>query len=207
MLQTDFEDLKIEPPKKVTALNLSKGERYLTGPTPASNFSSADSDGTVNMTTDEVRKWRHVVVNVLDSGNTDVRSAPILSARNAVSVLNDLSPGGALMQAARQESLAEHYPEAVQRDLRLLYGSLSELLRHFWGCFVPTPPTTPAMQEKATKTYDTLTKFQHVKLRPFENELARNFSSGPKITNHINQMLSAASRKFTAWQQMITKIR
>ncbi len=191
----------------MTALNLSKGERYLTGPTPASNLTNAELDSNLRLTPDEVRKWRHMLVNVLDSGNTDVRSAPILSARNAVSVLNDLSPGGALMQAARQESLAEHYPEAVQRDLRLLYGSLSELLRHFWGCFVPTPPTTTAMQEKANKTYDTLIKFQHVKLRPFENDLARNFSSGPKITNHINQMLSAASRKFSAWQQMISKLR
>jgi transcription initiation factor TFIIH subunit 1 len=75
------------------------------------------------------------------------------------------------MQGSQQQSLAEHYPESVQRDLRQLYGSLSELLRHFWSCFVPTPPTTPALQEKAVKTFDTLNKFQQVKLRPFENEL------------------------------------
>jgi hypothetical protein len=61
--------------------------------------------------------------------------------------------------------------DSLNRLQRQLYGSLSELLRHFWSCFVPTPPTTPAMQEKAVKTFETLNKFQHVKLRPFENEL------------------------------------
>lgn len=118
------------------------------------------------------RRWRQVLSGELsDRTSCDVRGEPVLTPRNAVSVLNDLSPGGALMQGSRQEALAEHYPESVHRDLRQLYGSLSELLRHFWSCFVPMPPTTPAMQEKASKTYDTLTKFQMVKLRPFENEL------------------------------------
>ena len=118
------------------------------------------------------RRWRQGLAAEL-SGRVecDVRGEPLLTPRNAVSVLNDLSPGGALMQVSRQELLAEHYPESVQRDLKQLYGSLSELLRHFWSCFVPTPPTTPAMQEKAAKTFDTLDKFHKLKLRPFENEL------------------------------------
>jgi hypothetical protein len=55
--------------------------------------------------------------NLSSRADCDVRNEPVLTARNAVSVLNDLSPGGALMQGSRQESLAEHYPEAVQRDL------------------------------------------------------------------------------------------
>ena len=154
------------------------------------------------------RQWRQGLVGELSSRrDCDTRSAPSLTARNAVSVLNDLSPGGALMQGSRQESLAEHYPESVTRDLRQLYGSLSELVRHFWSCFVPTPPTTPQMQEKAIKTFDTLNKFQQVKLRPFENELVRTYSSGPKITSHLNQMLDSASRKFTTWQQKMPKLR
>ena len=74
----------------------------------------------------------------------------ILSARTAVSALNDLSPGGALMKAARQELLAGQYPESVQQDLKILYGSVSELLRHFWACF---PPTTTQLQEKAIKMH------------------------------------------------------
>ena len=63
------------------------------------------------------------------------------------------------------------------------------------------PPTTPAMTEKANKMHDTLRKFEMVKLRPFENELARQYSSGPNITVHIHQMLEAAYRKFQTWQK------
>ena len=123
------------------------------------------------------RRWRQGLAgNLSNRTSCDIRGEPVLTARNAVSVLNDLSPGGALMQTSRQEALAEHYPESVHRDLRQLYGSLSELLRHFWSCFVPTPPTTTALQEKATKMFETLTKFQMVKLRPFENELVGKLS-------------------------------
>ena len=104
----------------------------------------------------------------------------VLTARSAVSALNDLSPGGALMKGARQELMAEQYPDSVLKDLKLLYGSLSELLRHFWACF---PPTTPQLQEKLVKMNDTLKKFQHVKVRPFENELLRTYTSGENISN------------------------
>ena len=104
------------------------------------------------------------------------------------------------MKAARQELLAGQYPDSVQQDLKILYGSLSELLRHFWACF---PPTTPSLQEKAIKMHDTLQKYQAKKLRPFENELVRQYSSGPKITVHLNRMLAAAERKFSTWQQKL----
>ena len=67
--------------------------------------------------------------------------------------------------------------------------------------FLPMPPTTPAATEKSNKMHDTLRKFEQVKLRPFENELARQYSSGPNITMHIHQMLEAAYRKFTTWQK------
>lgn len=80
-----------------------------------------------------------------------------------------------------------------------LYGSLSELLRHFWACF---PPTTSELQEKADKMLETLKKFQGVKLKPFENELARNYSSmSSPLTSHLNQMLDSAFRKHAAWKQ------
>ena len=87
---------------------------------------------------------------------------------------------------------------SIQQDLKLLYGSLSELLRHFWACF---PPTTPQLQDKLAKMHDTLKKFQHVKVRPFENGLLRTYTSGPKITLHLNQMLALADKKYTNWQQ------
>ena len=49
------------------------------------------------------------------------------------------------MQTSRGSDLADSCPESVSTDLRALYSSICELLRHFWACF---PPTTPALQEK-----------------------------------------------------------
>ena len=42
--------------------------------------------------------------------------------------------------------------------------------RHFWDAF---PPTTPELAEKAKKMFETLQKFQSVKVRPFETEVER----------------------------------
>lgn len=105
------------------------------------------------------------------------------------------------MKSSTQESLAEQYPSSVHQDLKQLYSALSELLRHFWACFSPKPPSSTQMVSKAEKMRETLHKFQMVKLRQFENELARQYSSGPNITLHLNQMLAAAYRKFDTWKK------
>ena len=198
--KTEYEDLDKEPEKKTATLNLAKADRYLCGPTTISSTSSLNSgsSGQADLSPQAVIQWRQNLTSELQSWSIQGDCKDILTARTAVSALNDLSPGGALMKAARQELLAGQYPESVQQDLKLLYGSLSELLRHFWACF---PPTTPQLEEKAIKMHDTLQKYQHKKLRPFENELIRQYSSGPKITVHLNRMLEAAERKFSTWQQ------
>lgn len=193
--KTRYDDLDQEPPAKKSALNLSKTDRYLNGPTP-----SSISANTLNMdlNIDDVNNWKRGFLGSLTRWSLEGDCKGVLSARSAVSALNDLSPGGALMKGARQELMAEQYPESVLKDLKLLYGSLSELLRHFWACF---PPTTPQLQEKVGKMHETLKKFQQVKVRPFENELLRQYTSGPRITNHLNQMLAIAEKKYTTWQQ------
>ena len=199
--KTEYEDLEQEPVKKTAALNLAKIDRYLSGPTTVSSSSSSlpgVSSGQSDLSPQSIMQWRQTLAEELQNWSTQGDCKEILSARTAVSALNDLSPGGALMKAARQELLAGQYPESVQQDLKILYGSLSELLRHFWVCF---PPTTTQLQEKAIKMHDTLQKYQAKKLRPFENELVRQYSSGPKITVHLNRMLEAAERKFSTWQQ------
>jgi hypothetical protein len=54
--QTDYEDLKEQPPEKKSALKLAKGERYLTGPTPvASNLTSGSDNDVPYLPPDEVR--------------------------------------------------------------------------------------------------------------------------------------------------------
>jgi len=192
--KTRYDDLDREPPQKKAALNLSKTDRYLNGPTPATSLNVSALD----LNIDDVNNWKRGFLGSLARWRHEGDCREVLSARSAVSALNDLSPGGALMKGARQELMAEQYPDSVIKDLKLLYGSLSELLRHFWACF---PPTTPQLQEKVGKMHDTLKKFQQVKVRSFENELVRQYTSGPRITNHLNQLLAVADKKFNTWQQ------
>ena len=43
-----------------------------------------------------------------------------------------------MMVGSRQDQLAEQCPLSVQADLRHLYSSVCELIRHFWDAFPPT---------------------------------------------------------------------
>ncbi len=169
--------------------------RYLIGPTPSTSNSNEPQ-----FSLNDIQQWRQNMMQTMTMLRRD-NCRNVLSARNAVSVLNDLSPGGALMKSSTQEMLAEQYPSVIHQDLKHLYVSVSELLRHFWACFTPMPPTSSQLIEKVKKTHETLKKFELVKLRPFEHELARQYSSGPNITMHIRQMLDAAYRKFEAWMK------
>ncbi len=189
--KTDYEDLEAPPAKKQAPLNLAKVERYLNGPTPASGSTDYLNMSDVSASRDTLRQL------LGDWEQSNCQSA--LSSACAVSALVDLSPGGSLMKTSRGDALVGQCPDAVRNDLRQLYGSLSELLRHFWACF---PPTTPDLQQKADKMLETLNKFQAVKLKPFENELARNYSSlNSPLTVHLNQLLEAAFRKHATWKQ------
>lgn len=192
---TEYEDLDEGPARKAPTLNITKSERYFIGPTPSSSHSNE-----AQFSMQEIQGWRQNLMQSVQMLRRD-NCRHVLSARSAVSVLNDLSPGGALMKSSTQETLAEQYPAVIHQDLKSLYASLSELLRHFWACFSPMPPTTSQLIEKANKMHETLRKFENVKLRPFENELARQYSSGPNITMHIHQMLEAAYRKFQTWKK------
>jgi len=186
--KTDYNDLGEQEQKKPFQLNLTRVDRYLTGPTPA-----ASQD---YLTSDELRYSRANLQSEL-SAWAETRNTGDMSSSAAVSVLGDLSPGGAMMVADRQEALAEQCPLSVQNDLRQLYVSLSELIRHFWAAF---PPTTPQLQEKAKKMHETLHKFQAMKVRPFETELDRRYAvGGGHLTRHINAMLEAADAKFRTW--------
>ena len=203
--KTEYEDLAKEPEKKTSSLSLAKVDRYQliqhSTSSPAAGASLSNQIPS-DISPQGIMQWRQNLAVELGQWSSQGNCKDITSARTAVSALNDLSPGGALMKTARQELLAEQYPESVLQDLKILYGSLSALLRHFWACF---PPTTPQLQEKAVKMHDTLKKYQAAKLNPFENELIRNYSTGPRITTHINRMLDAADRKFSTWQQRMSK--
>jgi len=186
--KSSFDDLEAPDNKKPSSLTLSRLERYFTGPTPAASQDYLTQDelqkSSVNLQ-QELRAW------------TEKRNPAVLSSSAAVSVLGDLSPGGSMMVGSRQDLLAEQCPLSVQADLRHLYSSVCELIRHFWDAF---PPTNPELAEKAKKMYETLQKFQAVKVRPFETEVERRYSAGGgHITQHINMMLESAYKKYTTW--------
>lgn len=47
----------------------------------------------------------------------------------------------------------------MQKELKQLYASLSEILRHFWAAF---PPSSPQLVEKTNRMIDALHRFSQV---------------------------------------------
>ena len=61
---------------------------------------------------------------------------------------------------------------------------------------------------KPDKSLETLKGFHELKLKPFEHQLARNYSGSgmnSPLTSHLNQMLEAAYRKHETWKQKKVK--
>lgn len=125
-------------------------------------------------------------------------SNQVIEPSAAVNTLGLLTPGGSLMKGISDESasLAQLVPVTVEKDLRQLYISLGELLRHFWSCF---PVTTPALEDKLMKTHESLRKFQNAKIKPFEDQIIINHGQLNQLTNHLNLMLHTAYNKFSVW--------
>lgn len=63
-------------------------------------------------------------------------------------------------------------PPDIEKEIRNLYLSLLELLKHFWKCF---PPTTPQLEAQAIRMHETLQRFSMAKLKPFEVSAGRRF--------------------------------
>ena len=61
-------------------------------------------------------------------------------------------------------SVEQISPE-LQRELAGVYGSASELLRHFWACF---PPRTPTLVAKLHTLHQTLHSYHQSTLKPFQ---------------------------------------
>merc|ERR1719219_3245779 len=146
-----YDDLEAPEAKRAAPLTLSKLERYFSGPT---TVASQDY-----LTQDELTKSRTALQQELKVWAAQ-RNPNVLSSSAAVSVLGDLSPGGAMMVGSHHDLLAEQCPLSVQSELRQLYISITELIRHFWDAF---PPNTPELAEKARKMLETLKKFQAMK--------------------------------------------
>lgn len=178
---------------KTQQLNLAKVERYLHGPVPIAGEPQEEAQElNLNMT-------QYQICQDSESWGQRTPHKVLVSATAAVNALGELSPGGALMRGFQEQSLAQLVPPDVEKELRSIYLSLSELLRHFWRSF---PPTTPELEARAVRMHESLQRFQMAKITPFEDRVMRELSPlGNTLTQHLNQLLQAAARKFATWQE------
>lgn len=164
-------------------VRLGQGERHQRGPTTGDSSATPEAHVAPSVLQRELSQWN-------PSGQG------ILPASAALSVLGELSPGGALMKNAQQVPLKDTVSMDVQQDLRSIYTAQFELLRHFWTCF---PSTSAQLEEKAINMRSTLERFQYAQLQPFRDKLLREHHA-PDLAGHLDDLLQAAYTKFSSWQ-------
>ncbi|XP_026291507.1 general transcription factor IIH subunit 1 isoform X1 [Frankliniella occidentalis] len=176
-------------------LNFGQVEGYLQGSTPQSAYSTEayhSSQADPKLRRDEFRKELSLWYTSHGGQSTLVRPAA------AVSALGELTPGGELMKGFIAESQAQLVPSDLQLELRNLYISMCELLRHFYACF---PPTNPQLEEKVVKMYEAINRFHATRLTPFEDRVRAEFSPiRHHLTSHLHQLIAAAYRRFDTWK-------
>ncbi|CAH0393714.1 unnamed protein product [Bemisia tabaci] len=135
----------------------------------------------------ELEKWKYHAVP----------ATALVNPSSAVSALGELTPGGILMKGLQDNSLEQSIPPQIEAELRTLTRSLNELLRHFWKCF---PPLTANLEQKAIRMHEALRRFHEVKMKPFEEQIARKHSPlYLKFTRHLNTLLEVAYNKYITW--------
>ena len=155
--------------KEAKALTISNKQRYLAGPTPVTIDSVSRNIFTNNHNfiplLDSLCHQENVITHWKLSLNT------CLSSPAAITALSELSPGGALLKSSHTICLKDVVPHDVQKELKQLYFSCNELLRHFWNCF---PVTSDVLEEKVIQMKATLERFQFTKIQPFHDRLIKD---------------------------------
>ncbi|KAH3877055.1 hypothetical protein DPMN_000911, partial [Dreissena polymorpha] len=181
-----YDDLDLIETRKSTNLRLSRMERYLHGPTPVTSMRYTSSEDLISATNN--------VSAEIDSWNPDL--SRVLPGSTAISVLGELSPGGALMRGTTQQQLSQMVPENMQQELKQNYNALCELLRHFWACF---PVSSQLLEDKVVKMKSTLERFHMAKLNPLKDKLQESHYS-MDLTAHMQDLILSAYAKFETWQ-------
>ncbi|KAH8401137.1 hypothetical protein KR009_003183 [Drosophila setifemur] len=179
-------------PSKSNQFELSKVERYLNGPVQNSMYDNHND----SLSLEEVQ---YKLVRNSESWLNRSAQRSVICSKAAVNALGELSPGGSMMRGFQEQSAGQLVPSDFQRELRHLYLSLSELLKHFWSCF---PPTSDELEVKLQRMHDTLQRFKMAKLVPFENRAMHELSPlRSSLTHHMNQLLRTANGKFATWRE------
>ncbi|EDW74272.1 uncharacterized protein Dwil_GK21470 [Drosophila willistoni] len=176
---------------KMAQLDPSKVERYLNGPTQHHMYDNQND--LLNLDDCQYKLIRN-------SENWLNRNASrsVITSKAAVNALGELSPGGILMRGFQEQSAGQLVPSDYHRELRHLYLSLLELLKHFWKCF---PPTTDEREAKIQRMHETLQRFKMAKLQPFENRAMHEISPlRTSLTHHMNKLLRTSNTKYVTWK-------
>ncbi|KAH8371472.1 hypothetical protein KR093_007566 [Drosophila rubida] len=190
MLEGEGEDAQAT--HKAKQFELSKVERYLNGPLQNHMYENHND----SMALDDVQ---YRLVRNSESWLDRSAQRNVICSKAAVNALGELSPGGSLMRGFQEQSVGQLVPQDFQRELRHLYLSLMELLKHFWNCF---PPTTEELETKLQRMHETLQRFKMAKLVPFENRAMHELSPlRSSLTQHMNMLLRTANSKYATWKE------
>ncbi|GIY10363.1 general transcription factor IIH subunit 1 [Caerostris darwini] len=187
--KTIYEDLSANSKQNVSSLNLTKINRYLSGPIPlldTNDISPEEVTFAVNHLNNAIYHWSPNLSNVL-------------TPSSAIVALGDVLPGGSLMKNMDGTYLKDSVPVEIQIEMKQLYCALSELLRHFWCCF---PTTTPQLEEKVLSMQNSLQRFEFAKLQPFQEKLTKNCLQS-QLCDHMKSLLQVAYKKFSTWQSRL----
>ncbi|XP_015786403.1 general transcription factor IIH subunit 1 [Tetranychus urticae] len=193
--KTELEDLDAEAlidplswsTKESKMLKISNKQRYLEGPTQDSGNHNHYNNLTL------LQSVYHQD-NILTNWRLSLNNS--LSSPAAITALSALSPGGAYFKNTHTASLKDVIPADIQSQLKQLYFSCNELLRHFWACF---PVTSPLIEEKLCQMKSTLERFQFTKVQAFHDKLVKDHYDS-ELTSHLLSQLQLAYNKFNSWQ-------
>ncbi|KAH8261169.1 hypothetical protein KR044_004164 [Drosophila immigrans] len=192
LLEAEGEDEGAQATDKAKQFELSKVERYLNGPLQNHMYENHNDA----MALDDVQ---YRLVRNSESWLDRSAQRNVICSKAAVNALGELSPGGSLMRGFQEQSVGQLVPLDFQRELRHLYLSLMELLKHFWNCF---PPTTEDLEAKLQRMHETLQRFKMAKLVPFENRAMHELSPlRSSLTQHMNILLRTANSKYATWKE------
>ena len=187
--KTTYGDLENEKQNRETSLNLQKSDRYSHGPTQVHQAHH-------ELDRHKVHQGMQIVSSQCNSYKP--RLLNVLSPSDAFAALMELSPDGTADNSGQSSSsIVQHFLSSSQQDdLKQLYSSATELLRHFWSCF---PASTPFLREKVGRMWKCIESFYQTRVLSYKEQLRRSMVH-VNATEHIEDMFSAAFKKYTSWQ-------
>lgn len=113
----------------------------------------------------------------------------------AMKVLNQLTPGSDLMKTNTIQDLKDDIPRNKRDELKALYESSSEMLRHYYACF---PPSNADLENKLNVMRESLEAFYQHKILGFKEQLLKENFPWNVISIYIIFLLSITLISFSS---------